>query len=497
MQRKERNDFMSKELLEKYLVENKIVKQHLDSYNRFIETGMQEIIDTVKGIEPNIPNYKLKLGRVWVDKPMIIEADSATRPILPMEARLRNLTYSGKIYLEITPVINDIERKTSIAYIGDMPVMIKSKVCYTDGMSRGELVKAGEDPMDPGGYMVVNGTERALVGIEDLAPNRIMVTKEKQGAVTTAKIFSTNAGFRSRCAVNRNNDGLWEIEFPAAPPKLPLILVLRALGIKKDEEIIAMFGDSRHVVTDALLNLETTEIKTVDDAIDEIGKKAVPGQPKEYRDKRVETLVNTYLLPHFGTGPEAKHLKARFLCLMAAKSTLVANKKQPADDKDHYANKRIKLSGTLMEELFRYAFQFLVRDVTYQAERAAARGRRLQDVQTFVRPDTLSDRIRYAMATGNWIAGQSGVCQLLDRVSYLATLSHLRRINSPLSRVHPHFEARDLHGTQFGRLCPNETPEGGSTSLVKNMALENEISIGVSEKDVEVILRKEKVAAVK
>jgi DNA-directed RNA polymerase subunit B len=94
------------------------------------------------------------------------------------------------------------------------------------------------------------------------------------------------------------------------------------------------------------------------------------------------------------------------------------------------------------------------------------------------------------MATGNWIGGQTGVCQLLDRTSFSSTLSHLRRIISPLSRVHPHFEARDLHGTHFGRICPIETPEGTSCSLVKNMALYNEVTIGIDEKEVEGILKK-------
>ncbi|MEM3369261.1 MAG: DNA-directed RNA polymerase subunit B'' [Candidatus Micrarchaeia archaeon] len=488
---------MTKDLLEKYLNENKLVKQHLDSYNRFIEEGIQRIVSSVGVIRPNVPNYELKLGKAWVEKPMVIESDSATRPILPMEARQRDLTYAGRVYMEITPIINDIERKTTVAYIGDIPAMIRSKICYTEGMSRGELIKAGEDPMDPGGYMIINGTERVLIGIEDLIANRIMVTKEKQGTVITAKIFSQSGGARMRCAVNRSEDGTWTVEFPAAPPKLPFMVVLRALGIKKDEDILELFDENQLIINDVLLNIETGEVKTVEDAIDEIGKKAVPGQPKEYRDKRVEALLNSYLLPHFGTTPAAKHLKAKFLALMAQRTTLVANKKYPADDKDHYGNKRIKLSGVLMEELFRYSFQFLVRDISYQAERAVARGRRLQDVQTFVRPDSLSDRIRYAMATGNWIAGQTGVCQLLDRISYLATVSHLRRLNSPLSRVHPHFEARDLHGTQFGRLCPNETPEGASASLVKNMALTNEISIGLDEKEIEALLKKSGVTSVK
>lgn len=115
---------------------------------------------------------------------------------------------------------------------------------------------------------------------------------------------------------------------------------------------------------------------------------------------------------------------------MTEKAIDVAYDKTVSDDKDHYANKRIKLAGNLMEELFRYAFQFLIKDIAYQVERASARGRKLV-IQTLVRPDALTERIRYSMATGNWIAGQTGVSQLLDRTNYLSTVSHLRRIISP------------------------------------------------------------------
>jgi DNA-directed RNA polymerase subunit B" len=173
---------------------------------------------------------------------------------------------------------------------------------------------------------------------------------------------------------------------------------------------------------------------------------------------------------------------------MAEKGTRIAYREMPQDDKDHYANKRVKLAGELMEELFRYSFQFLIKDLIYQASRADARGRRLQ-VHTLIRQDAMGDRIRYAMATGNWIAGQTGVSQLLDRVSYLSTISHLRRIISPLSKKHPHFKARDLHGTHIGKLCPNETPEGPSCSLVKNLAVMAEVSTGVEEEELIKLLK--------
>ncbi|MBI5159103.1 DNA-directed RNA polymerase subunit B'' [Candidatus Micrarchaeota archaeon] len=444
---------MDKELLSAYFQDNSLVRQHLESYNKFVEQRLQSVINKVGFVEPNIEGYMLKFGRVRLEKPMIVEADGSRRSIVPMEARLRDLTYAAPIFLEIIPVINGIERRIfSEVFIGELPVMVKSKLCHLEGLNEDELIDAGEDANDTGGYFIINGSERVLVSIEDLAPNRIMVTKEKDGAVINSKVFSTRFGFRTRCVVERSNEGILSVTFPAAPANLNLITILRALGLKTDEQIFDAFASPSKIRSDIMLNLEVDETKTKEDAFELIGKKAAPGQAKEYRQKRAEILLDTYLLPHLGVDPKDRVAKSHYLVKMAEKSIRVFYRKVAQDDKDHYMNKRIKLTGNLMEELFRYAFQFLIKDVAYQVERAAARGRRLV-VQTMVRPDALSERIRYSMATGNWIAGQTGVSQLLDRTNHLSAVSHLRRIISPLSRKHPHFKARDLHGTHWGKLC--------------------------------------------
>ena len=117
----------------------------------------------------------------------------------------------------------------------------------------------------------------------------------------------------------------------------------------------------------------------------------------------------------------------------------------------------------------------------YQLERTIARKRNLK-VLTGIRPDVLTQRILHALATGNWVGGRAGVSQLLDRTCNVSSLSHLRRVTSPLTRSQPHFEARDLHPTQWGRLCPNETPEGQNCGLVKNAALIIDISEGYEDK---------------
>ena len=149
-----------------------------------------------------------------------------------------------------------------------------------------------------------------------------------------------------------------------------------------------------------------------------------------------------------------------------------------------------------MEDLFRVAFTNLMKDLKYQLERSYARKKDLR-ISSAIRPDLLTHRLLHALATGNWVGGRAGVSQLLDRTSNMSTLSHLRRITSSLTRSQPHFEARDLHPTQWGRLCPNETPEGQNCGLVKNAALIIDVSEGFREEDVAYMLKDQGVKEVK
>ena len=153
------------------------------------------------------------------------------------------------------------------------------------------------------------------------------------------------------------------------------------------------------------------------------------------------------------------------------------------DDKDHYGNKVIKFAGQMLADLFRTAFRNLVRDMKYQLERSGQK-RGINAVAAAVRPGIISDKLNNAIATGNWGRGRVGITQLLDRTNYLSTISHLRRVQSPLSRTQPNFEARDLHSTHFGRICPSETPEGSNCGLVKNLALSAIISTSVDSSDI-------------
>ena len=187
-------------LVEAYYKVNPLVKQQLSSYNNFLENGLQKVVDRISRINTNVEGFELKLGKVRIEQPRYYEVKGGYRQIHPNECRLRNLNYSAPIFLEMVPIFNGVERPVySDVFIGEIPVMVKSKLCYLSGAGREGLIENGEDPSDPGGYFIINGSERVLVSIEDLVPNKLMVTTERTG--TVAKIFSTRHGFRARCVI--------------------------------------------------------------------------------------------------------------------------------------------------------------------------------------------------------------------------------------------------------------------------------------------------------
>src|SRR5438876_161129 len=443
--------------------------------------------------------------------PVVKEANGATHPLNPMEARLRNLNYTAPIYLDFTVVENGIEREPERVHIGNFPVMVKSKRCllYKENMEtegelgldeyRQQLVREfHEDPFDPGGYFIIGGTERALISLEDLAPNRVLVEfNERYGRkVEVAKVFYQKEGYRALTLMEKKKDSQLIVSVPTASGQIPLIILMKALGMEKDEEIYNAVVSTPEMANIVYANIEECQNKKVyppngiftrDDAINYLEKKFATGQAKEYRIKKVESILDRSLLPHLGDTREDRIKKAIFLGRVARTVLELSLGMRREDDKDHYANKRLKLAGDLMEDLFRVAFANLVKDLKYQLERSYARRRELK-ISSAIRPDLLTQRLLHALATGNWVGGRAGVSQLLDRTSNMSALSHLRRVTSPLTRSQPHFEARDLHPTQWGRLCPNETPEGQNCGLVKNCALVIDVSEGFPEEEVKLLL---------
>ncbi|MBE44069.1 MAG: DNA-directed RNA polymerase subunit B [Thaumarchaeota archaeon] len=474
-------------IIKDILQRNGIARQHLSSYNEFVEYGLQSIIDEVNEVIIDTVEYpyKIKLGKLQLKQPRVMELDGSITNLSPLEARLRNLSYAAPIMLESSVVEDGNVLETKFIHVGDMPIMTRSNGCILYNLPENKLVEYGEDDRDPGGYFIINGSERVIVGLEDLSYNKIIVDYEEvtAGLVHKAKVYSSIVGYRSKLELVMKQDASIMTKIPGSPVDLPLMVLMRALGLESDKEI-ADAVSLRPIMQDELEPSfeKAGEVSTSREAVVYISKRIAPGMLEEFQIKRTETLLDWGLLPHLGKNRNNREEKARFLGEAACRLLELKFGWGDVDDKDHYGNKVIKFAGQMLADLFRTAFRNLIRDMKYQLERSGQK-RGINAIAAAVRPGIITDKLANAIATGNWGRGRVGVTQLLDRTNYLSTISHLRRVQSPLSRSQPNFEARDLHPTHFGRICPSETPEGSNCGLVKNLALSALISVSIPSID--------------
>ncbi len=474
-------------LLEAFAKEKGFVRYQIDSYNDFVTRRIPKILHSIGTIKPEVPDLgdlKIKLGEFRIGQPSVKEADGSTRNILPMEARIRNLTYAAPMFVEMTSILNGIEHQNTFVNFGDLPVMVKSKICPLSTMTRQELIKIGEDPDDPGGYFIINGTERILVLVEEIAQNRIIAEKVDSGNVSEiARIHSEKDGYIQRHLVERRRDGLITISF-ANITRIPVIVLMKALGLESDKEILTAISLDDEVREEFLPNIYEIGVATTEEAFEFIGKYFKVPQKRKRRE-RVKRLLDRYLLPHLGQNPTNRLEKAMFLAKAVEKVIKLHLGKIEEDDLDHYSNKRVRLAGDLLELLLRAILLGkwgLITRITYNYQKLTKRGR-MPPLQAVVEANVLTNQIVSALAIGTWVGGRTGVSQRLERMSYVKTVSHMRNVLSPLTSTQEHFEARELHPTHWGKLCPSETPEGATIGLRKYLATMAEITFGLSDKE--------------
>ncbi len=474
-------------LIQKYFEEQSLVDASIESFCHFIDVELSKIVEENKEIVPtiiphNVDEFKIKLDKIWVTKPEITDADGSKRNIFPMEARLRKITYAAPCFIEVSAHINGVQRETFTTQIGSIPIMLRSKFCHLFNLSRDELITQGEDPDEPGGYFIVNGTEKALISVEDLAPNKFLVEKATTGiSEYVGKVFSEKESYKIPHTFERLKDGIFYLTFTRVR-RMPLLVIVKALGLIKDEEIMKAVSEKQQ--DEILINLlEFADIKNEDDALDYIAKRIGITQAKDMRVERMKEILDKYLLPNLGTTTPDRLFKAYNLCKMWKKYILVSNGEYKTDDKDHYMNKRLKLSGELLADLMRANLKVLIGDLLYNFQRIVKRGK-FPSIKVIIRDKLLTQRIYSAMATGAWIGGRKGISQRIQRVNYSEMISHLQRVVSPLSASQENFQARALHPTHLGRLCPVETPEGTNIGLRKNLSILATVSKDLPEEPI-------------
>lgn len=477
------NDMLYNILIKNFEKEKGWVRYQIESFNNFVDFGLQNIINEIGIVKivSGSEDLKIKFGKIEIEKPFVKEADGSERVIYPNEARLRNLTYIAPIFIELTPIFNGVQEKPEKVHIGDLPVMVRSKLCTLSGLDEAKLIEVGEDPTDPGGYFIVNGTERVLVLIEEIASNKPIFEKTEDGGVSV-RINSERSGFKQRHLVEMRPDGVVVISF-ANLRRLPIVVLLKALGFENDKEMCDYISNKESIIKEFYINLYETDVVTTEEAVDYIGKKLKVTE--DYRKERVTQILDRYLLPHIGQSESNRRQKGLYLARIIRKCIAIKLGLAPDDDIDHYSNKRLLMSGELLEQLFRSVLLGrwgLIAKMTYNYQKLTKRGKS-PSLQAIIEADTVTKQLLSSLATGTWVGGATGVSQRLDRASYIKTISHLRSVLSPLTSTQEHFKARQIHPTEWGRICPAETPEGSSIGLRKHIALMTEITPGISEKE--------------
>ena len=451
-------------IVKKYLKEHSLVESNITSFNNFIEKRMQEIVNEISE-SINNEDFEITLGKIEMGKPRVIEADGSSSLITPAEAKIRSLTYAAPITLEIT-VKKDDQIDSEVVEIGKMPVMVKSKVCNTDGMLKDELIKSGHDPIDPGGYFMIKGNERVMVMAEDLAENQPFIETDSKGNLNL-KLFSLRGTYRIPILISEGKDGLFNISFSKFKD-IPVIVVLKALGMIKESDIQKYIGKETDSV---IVNFyEFVDIATREDAMMYISEKInLQGTKKEILD-RVKQRIDSYLFPHIGQKKEDRIKKAVTLCKLIKQFLIAKENPNIRTNKDHYANKRVRLSGDLLSTLFRVNLGILIRDIQYSLQKATKK-KKFFSIKIIAKSTLFSHRVESAIATGSWTGERSGITQNMDKTNYLSIISQLQKVSSMLPSEQENFMARTLDPTHYGRFCPIETPEGTEIGLRKNLAI--------------------------
>ncbi len=458
-------------IIKKYLSQHSVVESNIVSFNNFIEHRMQQIVGE---LSKNINNEEIEisLGKIRIERPNIIEADGSQKLITPAEARLRDLTYSAPLFLEIS-VKQGSQIETHDVEIGRIPILVRSRVCNLSGMGKEELEKEYADPLDPGGYFIVNGNERVMVMTEDLAANQPFI--EKPRGKLMLRLFSQRGAYKIPISITETNEGILEISFSRFR-NIPAVIMLKALGMIKESDIARLIATESDNV---IVNLyEYANVSSAEDAMMFIAEKtSLQGTKKEMLD-RIKQRIDSYFMPHIGLGKEDRIEKATTLCKFIKQFLVAKDNPNTHTDKDHYANKRVRLSGDLLADLFRVNLNILLRDIQYSLQKIAKR-KKFYSLKTIAKSTLFSHRVESAIATGSWIGERTGVTQNMDKTNYLAILSQLQRVSSMLPGEQENFAARTLHPTHYGRFCPVETPEGTEIGLRKNLALLARISTAV------------------
>jgi DNA-directed RNA polymerase beta subunit len=445
-----------------FFEENNVVSNQIRSFDHFLTFGIQSIIEECVVREQG---YTLAFDKVYIPNPSVVEEDRKIRPLFPMDARTRNLPYDSPIYCDLTETFVDGEQKHTKSYprvvIGRMPIMLKCSKCNLSSLSEQELYKQGECPNDLGGYFIIKGNERVVVAQMRGNYNQIFVAKQRTSTkwkyVAKVRSMSDTTGHSVLIQAMIGLDSRTvKVAIPYIKEPIHAGIVFKALGFCTDEEIsdLLCFEDKESLRYLRYILRDSFFIKDQRDAVKYIAQYT----PVEKDENYAKQVIESEILPHFGVIGTFKE-QACFIACLLRKLILTEAGKRSDDDLDNYANKRVDTTGTLFYDIFRNLFK----KFTVSIEEMLENRKQKPDILSFIsRSKIISKGLHQCLATGNWVAQKnasyvkSGVSQVLDRMTYASTISHLRRVIIQIGKEGKNTAIRQIAQSSFGYICPCE-----------------------------------------
>ena len=515
----------------------RLVRHQLESYNNFVGYQIIKTIEMFNPVhiaseqdyDPVSKKHSLEIYVTFenfqIYRPQIHENNGAIKLMFPQEARLRNFTYASAMTVDINikyiirsganlDNMQTFYKTIPKVHIGKLPIMLKSNICVLNQYKHFENTQTGECKFDSGGYFIINGSEKTVLGQERAAENRVYcfnVSKNNTKYTWSAEIksvpdFKCISPKQINMMISSKNNGFGNaiyVQMPRVKQPIPLFIVFRALGVISDKDICDK------ILLDITNEKNKQMLETLQASIIDANKHFSQEECIKYitsfamytpinmdketgAKKKLEftmEILNNDLFPHCHNQIQ----KIYFLGYMTNKLLMASFEIVKQDDRDSYMNKRVDLTGTLLNNLFRNYFNKLVKDMEKQVIREINTGSwkskddyeniiNMTNIYKIIKSTTIENGLKRALSTGDFgikhtNSNKVGVAQVLNRLTYVSSLSHARRISTPTDKSGKLIPPRKLHNTCWGFLCPAETPEGQSVGLVKNLSYMTHITI--------------------
>jgi DNA-directed RNA polymerase III subunit RPC2 len=483
--------------------------RHIDSYNFFVDHEIKEIVKANRMIRSDASStFFVEFLDIRVEKPDRADFNEfrVANEITPMECRLRDMTYSAKVVVDVAYLREKTRVVRRNVELARMPIMLRSNKCRLHGANNAKMELMNECPLDPGGYFIVNGTEKVILVQEQLSKNRVIVEADDKNSVISASVTSSTHERKSKTYVTLKKERIVLVH-NVLIENIPIVIVLKALGGLSDYEIMQLVaGSDGRFQDDFVVNFEEASkvgVFTQQQALDYIGARVKMGggkgkptgggpQPRRSNVEEAMDALANIIVAHIPVDGLDFHPKCVYLALMTRRVLMAHYDPKLVDDRDFVGNKRLELAGQLLSLLFEDLFKNYLITLKFNVDNVLKKNIRshydpLQHIGSLGRH--ITDGMNRAIQTGNWSVKRfkmerAGVTHVLSRLSYISALGMMTRISSQFEKTRKVSGPRALQPSQWGMLCPSDTPEGEACGLVKNLALMTHITTNVEEEPV-------------